>query len=236
MSAQTRRPRLQEQREASSAEDLSSNSVEQATVMIRQSILSGEYGPGERIKVADLSNQFGFSAMPLREALRKLEGEGLVEIEPNRGATVRRLDRRFIEDLFELNTELRVFAIRRGMPLMTLEKIDALEATARTYQQAVERHDFETALTLNREFHAKIVEFGGNREALRMFLRGWELIGAFRRRFGYGLGRQEGFVREKWMLIESFKRQDLQLAEAIFRMQHAAAVEDLIQRLGGEGD
>lgn len=234
MNTLTRRPKVKEGREPSTMEDLPSNSVEQATAMIRQSILSGKYGPGERIKVADLSSQFGFSAMPLREALRKLEGEGLVEIEPNRGATVRRLDRRFIEDLFELNTELRIFAIKRGMPFMTLEKIDTLQAMANTYEQAVKRQDFESALRLNREFHAKIVEFGGNLEALRMFQRGWELISAFRRRFGYGLGRQEGFVREKWMLIDSIKRQDLELAEAIFRMQHAAAVEDLIQRFDGE--
>lgn len=235
MSANNRRVRTNGTRDASGVEDLSSNSVEQATGMIRQMILSGKYGPGERIKVADLSNQFGLSAMPLREALRKLEGEGLVEIEPNRGATVRRLDRRFIEDLFELNTELRVFAIRRGMRLMTLEKIDTLEAMAGAYEEAVTCDDFETALRLNREFHAKIVEFGGNIEALRMFQRGWELISAFRRRFGYGVGRQEGLAREKRMLVEALRRQDLQLAEAIFRMQHAAAVEDLIQRVDSGG-
>lgn len=199
--------------------------------MIRQAILSGKYGPGERIKVADLSNQFGFGAMPLREALRKLEGEGLVEIEPNRGATVRRVDRQFIEDLFELNMELRVFAIRRGMRVMTLERIDALEAMAKAYEEAVMQEDFETALQLNRDFHAKIMEYGGNKEALRMFQRGWELISAFRRRFGYGRGRQQGLAREKRMLIEALRRQDLQLAEAVFRMQHAAALEDLIQRV-----
>jgi len=213
-----------------SAEDLSPTSVEQATGMIRQAILSGQYGPGERLKVAELSSQFGFSPMPLREALRKLKGEGLIEIEPNRGATVRRLDRHFVEDLFEINTELRVFALKRGIRMMTLEKIDMLEAIAAAFEEAIARDDLEGGLTLNREFHAKIVEIGGNFEAHRMFLRGWELIGAFRRRFGYGEGRQSGLTREKRMLIDAIRRQDLQLAEAIIRMQHAAATEDMLHR------
>ncbi|GGE41281.1 GntR family transcriptional regulator [Agaricicola taiwanensis] len=233
MNVQTRRARSNGSREAAGLDDLSSTSVEQATAMIRQAILSGRYGPGERIKVADLSSQFGFSAMPLREALRKLEGEGLVEIEPNRGATVRRLDRRFVEDLYELNTELRIFAVRRGIKTMTLDKMDVLEGIAKSYEEAVSQGDFEEALRLNREFHGKIVEIGGNREALRMFQRGWELISAFRRRFGYGSGRQQGLAREKLMLIEALRRQDLELAEAIYRMQHAAALEDIIQRLDG---
>ncbi|MEC5292807.1 MULTISPECIES: GntR family transcriptional regulator [unclassified Aurantimonas] len=209
--------------------------VEQATGMIRQAILSGRYGPGERLKVADLSSQFGFSTMPLREALRKLEGEGLVEIEPNRGATVRRLDRRFVEDLFELNAELRVFAIRRSIKTLTLDKLEALEALAIAYKEAIERHDLEGGVQINRTFNACVVEIGGNLEILRNFQRGWELIGAFRLRFGYGEGRQQGIAREKRLLVEALRRQDLQLAEAVIRMQHAATVEDLIQRLKDSG-
>lgn len=212
-------------------EDVSSNSVERATELIRQAVLSGKYGPGERVKVAELSAQFGFSAMPMREALRKLEGEGLVEIEPNRGATVRRLDRKFVEDLFEINTELRLFAVRRGWKLLTVKRLDELDELASAYQEAVQKGDFERALGLNREFHSTLVRFSGNEEAVRIFERGWELISAFRRRFGYGQEREMGLAREKRMLVEAMRRQDLQMAEAVLHMQHAAAVEDMIQRL-----
>ncbi|WP_159587150.1 GntR family transcriptional regulator [Chelativorans xinjiangense] len=234
MSGNNRRVRTNGGRDAAVADELSSTSVEQATAMIRQAILSGRYGPGERIKVADLSNQFGFSPMPLREALRKLEGEGLVEVEPNRGAIARRLDRRFVEDLFELNTELRIFALRRGLKAMTMDRLDELERIAQGYQEAVDREEFETGLGLNREFNEKLVETGGNSEALRVFQRGWEMISAFRRRYGYRAGRQQGQARENRMLVDALRRQDLQLAEALLRMQHAAAVEDLIDRLEGQ--
>ena len=87
-------------------DDAASTMVDQIAVVIRQAILQGQYGPGERIKVAEIAQRFGFSSMPIREALRKLEGEGIVLIAPNRGATVRTLDRPFIEDLYDVRTAL----------------------------------------------------------------------------------------------------------------------------------
>lgn len=222
---------------SSKIEDMSSSTlVDLVTDVLREAILSGRYRFTERLKVAELTRQFGFSAMPVREALRTLEGEGLVEITPNRGATVRRLDRQFIEDLFELNTELRIFAIRRGIKYMTTEKLDMLSDTAEEYARAVESQDLENSLRLNRRFHGQLMEIGGNMEALRVFERGWQLIGSFRRQYGYGATRQQGLAREKRMLLEALRRQDVQLAEAILRMQHAAAVEDLIQRFDAVGN
>lgn len=228
----TRRP-APEREPDSPAEEQASTSVDLASEEIRQAILSGHFGPGDRLKVAELSKRFDFSPMPLREALRKLEGEGLVEIFPNRGAVVRTLDRQFIVDLFEINTELRIFAVRRGIQAMTLDKITELEAMAVAYEETLHSGDFKRGLKLNREFHTRILDFGGNAEARRIFLRGWELIGAFRLRYGYGEGRQAGFAREKHMLVDAFRRQDLQLAEAIFRMQHAAGMEDMLAQFKG---
>src|SRR5690606_25809868 len=106
----------------------------------------------------------------------------------------------------------------------------------RDYAAAVEGGDLDASLKLNRKFHGKLMEIGGNMEALRVFQRGWELIGAFRRHYGYGPSRQRGLAREKSMLIEALRRMDLQQAEAILRMQHAAAVEDLIQRFDAMGN
>lgn len=214
------------------SEEVTTNSVDQATRAIREEILSGRYGPGERIKVGDLVSLTGLSPMPLREALRKLEGEGLVEIEPNRGAIARRLDRKFVEDLFEINTELRILALRRGLARMTFEKLSEFEALARAYDDAVGRGDGTASLRINREFHSMLVASGGNAEALRIFQRGWELISAFRRSFGYGAGRESSMAQEMRMLVEAMRRHDLQLGEAILRMQNASALEDMVSRLG----
>ncbi|SDG06217.1 GntR family transcriptional regulator [Alloyangia pacifica] len=214
--------------------DAAQNSVDQATRLIREDILSGRIAPGERLKTAELAKRLGFSTMPLREALRKLEGEGLVAIEPNRGATVRQLDRAYITDLFELNTELRIFAVRRGMAILTLERIRELEALAEEYRAHLEAGEDLEAIDCNRRFNARLVEFGGNREALRVFLRGWDTIFAFRRGYGYGTGRRRVMAEEMQLLIEALRRQDATSAEAILRMQNAAMMEDLVSRITPE--
>src|SRR5437016_7006337 len=67
-------------RNQASEDEASVTSVEQATNLIRQAVIQGRYGPGERIKISETAEQFGVSAMPVREALRKLEGEGIVSI------------------------------------------------------------------------------------------------------------------------------------------------------------
>lgn len=215
--------------------DMAENSAEQATRLIREAILSGQIGPGERLKTAELAQKLGLSTMPLREALRKLEGEGLVQIEPNRGATVRKLDRAYITDLFELNTDLRICAVKRGMAWLTLERIRTLEGLAREYRAHIEAHEDLDAIRVNRDFNAQLVEYGGNREALRVFLRGWDIIFAFRRGYGYGTGRRRVMAEEMQMLIDALRRHDSVAAEAILRMQNAAMMEDLVSRIAPEG-
>ena len=215
--------------------DAALNSADQATRLIREAILSGQMAPGERLKTADLAQKLGLSTMPLREALRNLEGEGLVQIEPNRGATVRKLDRAYITDLFELNTDLRICAVKRGMATLTLERIRTLEALAAEYRSHIDRAEDLEAIRVNRDFNARLVEYGGNREALRVFLRGWDIIFAFRRGYGYGTGRRRVMADEMQLLIDALRRHDSVAAEAILRMQNAAMMEDLVSRIVPEG-
>lgn len=205
--------------------------MDQVTNLIREDILAGRVTPGERLKTSELAKRLGFSTMPLREALRKLEGEGLVSIEPNRGATVRQLDRSYVTDLFELNTELRIFAVRSGMRKLTLERIRTLESLAADYRAQLETGNDTEAIESNRRFNAKLMEFGGNKEALRVFLRGWDTIFAFRRNYGYGSGRRSVMAEEMTLLIDAMRRQDMSAAEAILRMQNAAVMDDLISRI-----
>lgn len=207
------------------------NAVEQATRSLRQAILSGVFGPGERLKLAVLTEMFDCSVMPLREALRLLEGQGLIEFNPNRGAVVRRIDRKYISDLYDLNTMLRIMALRGLDQTLTLDKIGQLEAHQAAYQRAVEAEDDETALQHNRGFNVLLVELGGNAEALRIFVHGWEMIYAFRHSYGYGGTRQQGLALEMKLIVSALRRHDFGEVEALLRMQNAAVMEDLFSRL-----
>src|SRR5574340_429736 len=79
---------------------------------VKDRIISGQLAGDERLNPAEIAQLLGVSRMPVREALRQLEAEGLVLMRPNRAALVRRLTAAEVEDLFEIRTALEVLAVR----------------------------------------------------------------------------------------------------------------------------
>lgn len=212
-------------------EEIAQTTVEQATRLIRGAIVTNEFRPGERIKVVDIASRFGFSAMPVREALRKLEGEGLVAIVPNRGAIVRPIDAKFLEDVYDVRTALEILALERLIPIMTLNKLDALIQLQAVHVEAVERGDLEAIVGANRDLHVKLFEMAGNREATRLYELGWELIHALRLRCGYSLHRLDVVIEEHRQLLEGLRRQDVVACNAVMRMHNRAGLEDILASL-----
>jgi DNA-binding GntR family transcriptional regulator len=86
------------------------------TDRVRSAILSGQFGPGERVPQDDLAQQLGVSRMPVREALRILESEGLVELRPHRGAVVVDLLPEDIAEVFEIRAMLEGKAAALAAP------------------------------------------------------------------------------------------------------------------------
>lgn len=91
------------------------SAVDALTTELRRAILAGELAPGERLREQPLSDRYDVARHTLRAALRRLEGEGLVRIERNRGASVARLDDRSLIELFELRAALEVEAARLAL-------------------------------------------------------------------------------------------------------------------------
>lgn len=216
-------------------DEVSVTSVEQATHLIRRAIVQGRYGPGERIKIAETARELGVSAMPVREALRKLEGEGIVSITPNRGATVRPVDEKFIEDIFEVRTTLEIMILAPCIEAMTVAKLRRLDRLIGDHRAAVDAGDIVGTLTSSRAFHTALFEIGGNREAQRLFGRGWDTILALRLRFGYGEERLDTMTSELRQLADALRRRDASEAEAVIRMHNRAGMEDLLERIAGAG-
>jgi DNA-binding GntR family transcriptional regulator len=212
-------------------DEASVTSVEQATNLIRQAIVRGHYGPGQRIKISETAEQFGVSAMPVREALRKLEGEGMVSITPNRGATVRPVDEKFIEDIFEVRTTLEIMILGRCIDSLTLAKLKSLDRLIEEHRAAVATGDIAGTLTTSRAFHTALFEFGGNHEAERLFKRGWDTILALRLRFGYSQERLDTGTLEFRQLADALRRRDAKEAEAVIRMHNRAGMEDLLDKI-----
>lgn len=103
--------------------------------------------------------------MPIREALQKLQGEGLVTIEPNCGACVRKIDEKFIADIYDLRGAIDAMLIRRAAARLTETDRRALEIILETHQQAERRGEFAASLEYNKQFHRVIYRVADNPDA-----------------------------------------------------------------------
>ena len=96
---------------AMSAEAPLATAQQEAYLFLREQILSGELSAQARVNPADVADRLGISRMPVREALRQLDAEGLVIMRPNRRAFVASLSATEVEELFEIRTALEVMAV-----------------------------------------------------------------------------------------------------------------------------
>jgi len=142
---------------------------------LRDAILTGRYAPGTRLVEENLAAAFGVSRIPLREALRRLEAEGLVLSSPNRGATVRPLAPKDVVDLYDVRVALESLALdhaaRRYADLRETTKARA--AQART---AIAKRDLPTLFRLDRDFHADMAAASDNPHLVAALAAQWSQI------------------------------------------------------------
>jgi len=117
---------------------------------LRDAILDGEYAPGERIRQDDLAERHGASRLPVREALRMLEAEGLVTLVANTGAWVSTLSADECQELYLVRERLEPLLLKMNVPLITEEEVERLQSLADRMEDSA---DVEEFLVLDREFH-----------------------------------------------------------------------------------
>jgi DNA-binding GntR family transcriptional regulator len=131
---------------------------------LREAILSGEFEPGERLRTALLAKRFGSSRTPVREALVQLEGEGLVDIEPRRGALVRSFASADLIDLYEIRALLEPAAAARAAARIEADQLDRLRALVALSDArgGRARGAIDDQIAWNQEFHAIVIEAAGS--------------------------------------------------------------------------
>ena len=138
---------------------------------LRKAIYAGEYKSGDELSLTEVANQLGISRTPVREAFQELEGEGLITLRMNRGAVVNQIDRKFIQDIFEmrrlLEAEAAARAAKNGMETkQMLERLYDL----RDHIAEVKREAYET---LNQEIHTAIWKAANNHQLQKYLLEMW---------------------------------------------------------------
>ncbi len=201
---------------------------------IRDDIVAGDLHFGARITIDALATRYGVSHMPVREALRELQGEGLVVIEPNRGARVRTIDARFVENLFEIRTALEVMMVRRAAQRATPADIAELRAIEDVLEQHIDSGDHAAVVAENRRFHQTINRIADNVDALPIVDRHWMLLAALWRNFGYGAARFAGVANDHRHLIAALEAHDQEAASMIMGAHATKAKLELLARIAAQ--
>lgn len=129
---------------------------------LRKAIVSGDIKPGERLMEVSLADQMGVSRTPVREAIRRLEAEGLVTMTPRKGTHVSELSVKDIMDVLEIRTVLDKLATDLAAKRMQPVQLKALESVHKQYISCVEKENMEGAVKKDVEFHDLIYAASGN--------------------------------------------------------------------------
>jgi DNA-binding GntR family transcriptional regulator len=181
---------------------------------LRAEIIGGKLVPGERIMQETLAGRFGSSRLPVREALRILESEGLVTLRSNSGAWVAQIDRQECLDIYKIRECVEPLAVAESMP--NLRSIDIQRLAA--IQAEIDRGtDVERFLTLDRELH--LLTYSGCRiEPLNaMVQRFWNTTQHYRRAYTTAIGKERRWMinAEHRLLIEAIRQLDIEGAKTV---------------------
>ena len=198
---------------------------------LRDDIISGHLKFGERLRIDSLAARYGVSHMPVREALRVLNGEGLIVVENHRGARVRPIHPGFVEDLFDIRSAMETMLARRAAERRTQAHIEQLKAAEARLESLVEAGRIAEIPPVNREFHVIINDAAGNPGAMQMVDGQWLLVAALWQRYGNPEERFHGVVEDHRQLIRAIERRDATAAAALMGAHIEKAKQDLLERM-----
>lgn len=136
---------------------------------LRDAILTGKLVPGERLMENQLADKLGVSRTPVREALRMLELENLVELVPRKGAQVLDMSEKDIVNILEVRSALEGLATSLACKKMSKEAVMQLKALEANFERAVSENDIERFVELDEEFHDMIFAATENDKLVQMF-------------------------------------------------------------------
>ena len=181
---------------------------------LRDQILSGELAPGARIRQEEVASALGASRLPVREALRILQSQGLVVIRANAGAWVSEMDLDECQVTYKMRERLEPLALAESIPKLTpqtLARLDELQ------EQIEANDDIEEFMRLDRELH--LLSYTGNpyRELGELIEKLWNTTQPYRRAYVQRSGHVRDWVinAEHRLLLDAVRRSDTQDAERI---------------------
>jgi DNA-binding GntR family transcriptional regulator len=202
-------------------------------VALRERILCNDIAPGTRLVMREVANEYDASDIPVREALRMLERDGLVETTPYRGARVTTLTAKEVEETYFIRSHLESIATGLAAERITDAELAQLDVLMRRMQAAVDAHDGPRFSELNVEFHRTIVASCGNDMLRELTMDIWQRHSGFQRVFRMVPDRPATSQREHEGIVAALRDHDAERA-ARLALLHKRSVGESVSALVDE--
>jgi DNA-binding GntR family transcriptional regulator len=218
--------------EAGDDGQLSSAKGREAYHALHREIQSGRHAAGTRLKEVELAARLGMSRTPIREALRQLERDGLVEVIPNRGAAVRGWSDEDVEDAYALRAVLEGFSASRAAVRMDPAAIAHLAGLNAELERRAREDpaEIEPLIRLNAAFHRAIIEGSQNHRIADVLPQATGAPGRMKQAFWASPRARQTAVVYHREIVEAIRARDAVRAEAVMR-SHVFAVKDFFIEL-----
>lgn len=196
---------------------------------LRQAILKGELEPGERLMEIQLAERLGVSRTPIREAIRKLELEGLVLMTPRKGAEVAKISEKSLRDVLEVRRSLEELAIELACQRMTPESVEELDKKQEEFRNAVLHGSAMEIAETDEAFHDVIFRGTCNDRLVQMINNLREQMYRYRLEYIKDQDKRQGLISEHDMILNALQIRKVEKAKEAMR-QHIDNQEITVSR------
>lgn len=180
--------------------------------ILRENILNGKYAPGDNLIEMKIAAELNVSRTPVREALRQLELEGLIESIPNKGVTVKGITVKDMEDIYKIRVLLEGLAAKLAVENIADDEIKKLQEIYDLMEFYTAKNDINAISKLNTEFH-DVIYAATKSNVLQHILKDFQFYVKWARHESLSSpGRKEEALKEHLSILEAFKNKDLEAA------------------------
>lgn len=209
---------------------------EHAVEWLRRAIVAGELRPGERVPQEEIATRIGISVVPLREALRVLEGEGQVTYRPRRGYFVTELRIEDLEEIYALRELLEARAARHALARLDDEGVERVVRAAADCADTAEAGDVAQTLAANRRFHFALLDAPGQPHLLKLIRALWDATEAYRALYYNAPEERSAAVEAHDRIVAAVHARDAGRLVRELDAHRAAALAALAQILPAPGE
>ena len=199
---------------------------------LRKAILRGNLEPGERLREIHLADKLGVSRTPIREAIHKLELEGLVVMIPRKGAVVAEITEKSLRDVLEVRRALEALAVRLACEKILDAEVEELKVAAERFEEALETGDVTAFAEADVRFHDIIYRATDNQRLIQLLYNLREQMYRYRVEYLKREDAHETLLEEHQAIIETIEKRDVAKAVEAVRTHidnQVVAVSDTIR-------